>query len=230
MLVMACAEGGCGRPQEFPYFHVAVKAQWPVEADSAAALGYRVDVHVTKMIDDEGDCATLSGSTKVSINGAEATFAPDSGAGCMQAYVGLGPFLQDQSVSITLRQHGDVVGQATFDQLMPGADAGLVEPLGGVVHAGDVVVIRPVPKLPTSGPIAYFYPLDEPTWSKVGVYGQTERLSDGVHVRVPSFTGRAWLGVRTSDYALAEVSCSGFATCRGEAAGLLGPILVTEIP
>jgi hypothetical protein len=230
IVMFALAQGGCDGPQSFPYFHATVKAEWPIETDSAALLGYWVDVYVTKKMDDTGDCATISASTKVLIDGVEATFAADGGAGCMQAYVRLGPFLQNQSVDITVERGGEVVAEATFDQLMPGTGAALVGPTGGLVHAGDVVVVHPLPELPASGSIARFYPLDEPPWRKVGLFGEAERLSDGVHVSVPSFTGRAWLGLVTTDYALAEVSCSGFATCHGEAASLLGPFLITEGP
>jgi hypothetical protein len=228
---LACVLGGCGGPPpSFPYFYAWVKAEWPSEADSAASLGYWVEVSVTKKLDDNDDCTTMPASTRVVINEAEATFAPDSAAGCLEAEVRLGPFLQNQSVSIVVEQHGEVVGEATFGPLMPGTSAILVSPTDAQVRTDADIVVRPVPGLPTSWGTAYFYPLDGADWEALGLYGQTERLLDGVHVHAPAFAGRAWLTIRTPDDALAEVSCVGFAACHGEAAGLLGPFLVTESP
>src|SRR5512140_403810 len=218
---LACVLGGCAKDAaEFPYFYVTVTAIWPDLTDSPATLGYWAAVQVTKKLDDNGDCKTIPAATRVVVDGVEAVFAPDAAAGCMTAEVRSGPFLQSQTVSVDVEQDGRSVGQATFAKLMPGTAATLTSP-GDGLHAGDDIVIDPVPELPARDGSARFYPLDETTWRRSGLPATTTRLLDGMHVQVPPFAGRAWLIVTTPDDALGEVSCTGVAACRGQAASAL---------
>lgn len=224
-LLAGCAADDAG----FPYFFVTVTADWPDAAASASGLGYAIDVTVTKKLDGNGDCGKIPGGVRVLVDGAELSFAPDSGAGCLEAKPRLGPFLQDHVVTVTLEQDGQTKGEATFADLMPGLAAALVSPPGGQVRAGDDIVIRPVPALPTGWGNACFLPLDG-AGTVSALCAPNQRGLDGVHVQAPVFTGRAWLIVRTPDSAPAAVTCAGFALCHGQAASVLGPLLVTEVP
>jgi hypothetical protein len=228
-LVGLLASCGASSPG-FPYFYVTAAAGWPAQIDSVQAFGYRVDVKVTKKMDGDGNCNQIPEGVRVLVDGVEASFGPDAAAGCMEAKLTLGPFLQSHAVTALVERDGETVGHASFDGLLPGLGAVLLRPADGQIQAGDDIVVRPLPELPAESAIAHFYPLDGPSWIGAGTYAVTARLLDGVHVLAPAFSGRAWLAVGTSDAASAEVSCQGFAACSGTAAAVLGPFLVTEQP
>jgi hypothetical protein len=224
------ALGGCAGPSERPYFFATATADWPLSVAEPALLGYWVTVTVTKKIDGTGNCQTISAETRVTVNGGEVSFAADSGAGCAQAEVTLGPMFRGEPVSVVVEHESQAVGHATFSGLLPGTAAALIRPADGQLRAGDDLLVRPVPEAPAGHGSAYFFPLDQPDGKTGGIYGTSERLLDGIHVLAPPFLGRAWLVVRTTDHPGAEVSCAGFATCFGRAASVLGPFLVTGTP
>lgn len=229
LAAVACALGACAGAEP-PYFFATVTADWPVAIDDPSRLGYWVTVTVTKKLDRDGDCETVSPDTRVLVEGTEASFVPDSAVGCARAELQLGPFLREKPIAIVVEHQGEVAATATFAGLFPGTAAVLVSPADGLVRAGDDIVVRPVPEVPTAHGSAHFFPLDQPDGKVGAVYGSSERLLDGLHVAAPAFPGRAWLVIRGDGSADAAVSCAGFAICIGQAAVTLGPFLVTEVP
>jgi hypothetical protein len=145
--------------------------------------------------------------------------------------VKLGPFVQDQTVTVNVEEGGRIVGEAVFDGLTPGTAATLTSPADGQLHAGDDIVVRPVPELPADSPEAVFYLLDAPVWKPWGISVEPERLMDGVHVTAPAFTGRAVLVVLFAGISsFSTTSCQGFAICKRWADSTLGPFFVTGVP
>jgi hypothetical protein len=231
MVAAFCA--GCGEGTDRTYFSVAVEAKWPVSPATVDGLGYVITVGVVqrqKKVGTDGTCAPLPASTRVAINGYATDLTADATTGCMWGGLNLGPFLQDQSVAVVVEEGGQVAATAFFDHLTPGTAAALLGP--SELHAGDDIVIRPVPEVPAEAGHAAFYLLDEPVWQPWGISGTTERRSDGLHVQVPAFTGRAVLTVwgTFSSVLEAEVSCPGFAVCSALSADALGPFFVTGVP
>jgi hypothetical protein len=195
-------------------------------------LGYSILVGVVQR-QERGSCPKIPASTRILVNGTEAALTPDSQSalGCLQAGVELGPFVQDQTVTVNVEEGGRLTGEAVFDGLTPGTAATLTSPADGQLHPGDDIVVRPIPELPADSAEAVFYPLDAPVWKPWGISVEPERLMDGVHVAAPAFTGRAVLVVLfagTSSFSTA--SCQGFAICKKEIAATLGPFFVTGVP
>jgi hypothetical protein len=231
LLLTAAFGAGCGEDgNDNAPLGVTAYADWPISPATADALGYTITVSVVQR-GRNGACASLPDSTRVLVNGQEAELAANEETGCMLGSLVLGPFLQDQSVTVTEEKAGQVTATATFKNLLPGTAATLVGP--SELHAGDDIVIRPVPAIPANSMgLAAFYLLDSPGWDTYGLRGESKRSSDGLHVRVPAFTGRAVLAVwgQLCDVEAAEVTCPGFADCRAGCAGALGPFFVTGVP
>jgi hypothetical protein len=228
VFLTAAFGAGCGEDSSnSDNLRVSAYAIWSSSAATPDALGYTITVDVSQR---EGACDSLPDSTRVLINGQETKLAKDE-TGCLKGELVLGPFLQDQTVTVTQERAGQVTATATFKNLLPGTAATLVGP--SELHAGDDLVIRPVADIPANTPgWAAFYLLDDPVWKEDGLHGETKRSSDGLHVQVPAFAGRAVLTVDglLCDYAAAEVTCPGFAYCTAICANALGPFFVTGVP
>ena len=232
LATVASVLGSCAdRAPERPDFSVGVAAEWTRSPATAEQLGYSILVGVVQR-PEGGSCPKIPASTRILVNGTEAPLTPyDPQPGCLQAGVELGPFFQDQTVTVNVEEGERSTGEAVFDGLTPGTAASLTSPADGKLHAGDDIVVRPVPELPADSHEAVFYPLDAPVWEPWGIYADSERLPDGVHVAAPAFTGRAVLVVLfagTSSFSTA--SCQGFAICQKEIAATLGPFFVAGVP
>jgi hypothetical protein len=210
---------------------VGVAAEWPLSPATPEQLGYSILVGVLQR-PEGGSCRKIPASTRILVNGTEAPLTPyDAQPDCLQAGVTLGPLFQDQPVTVNVEEGGRIVGEAVFDGLTPGTAATLTSPADGQLHAGDDIVVRPISGLPANSGNAVFYPLDAPIWKPWGIYADSERLPDGVHVAAPAFTGRAvlvFLFAGTASFSTA--SCQGFAICKKEIAATLGPFFVTGVP
>jgi hypothetical protein len=220
---------GCDEGSERVYFGVGAEAEWIKYPTSADALGYTITVGVVQIRRD-GVCGSLPAPPRVVIGGYETDLAADPETGCMEGGIVLGPTLKEHAVTVTLEEDGRVTATALFSNLLPGTAATLLGP--SEIHPGDDVVVRPVPDVPAEDALAHLYPLDDPVWSPNGIYATTERRSDGLHVQVPAFTGRAVLTVWNTvcDVDAAEASCPGFAVCSARCANALGPFFVTGVP
>jgi hypothetical protein len=219
----------CDEGSERVYFGVGAVADWIKYPTSADVLGYAITVGVVQIQRDQV-CGPLPAPTRVFIGGYETELAADPETGCMEGGIVLGPTLREQAVTVSLEEAGKVTATAVFSNLLPGTAATLLGP--SELHPGDEVVVRPVPDVPTESALADLYPLDDPVWPPHGIYAKTERRSDGLHVQVPAFTGRAVLTVWNTlcDVTAAQASCPGFAACYARCANALGPLFVTGVP
>jgi hypothetical protein len=229
LLMAAAFSAGCGDDSDRIYFGAAAEAEWNWFPATADALGYTITVAVLQLRRDDTTCGALPSSTHVLINGEPTALTPQADTGCMAGGQVLGPFLHDQTVTVTVEEAGDVTATATFTNLLPGTAATMIGP--SEVHEGDDLLILPVPEMPTAS-VPYFYLLDLPEWRSYGLSGKLERRSDGLHVQVPSFSGRAVLMLLGSLGTLTagQASCPGFGVCKASCASGLGPFFVTGIP
>jgi hypothetical protein len=230
LLLTAAFGAGCGEDSnDSPTLDVSAHADWSISPATADALGYTITVDVSQRQQKDGTCASLPDSTRVLVNGQEANLAVDD-TGCIQGNLVLGPFVKDQPVTVTQEKAGKVTATATFKNLFPGTAATLNS---STLHAGDDLVIHPVPDVPAStAGWAAFYLLDDPVWNPTGLQGEVKRSSDGLHVQVPAFISRAVLTIwgTPCDVWAAQVSCPGFADCHATCANALGPFFVAGVP
>jgi hypothetical protein len=228
MAAALCA--GCGQESEPVYFGAGAQAEWAEFPSSVERMGYTIAVAVLQMRRGDKTCGPLPASTRVLINGEETALTADQETGCMEGGQVLGPVLHDQSVTVTVEQSHEATRTATFTNLLPGTAATMSAPTQ--LHDGDDVLIRPVREVPAERGIASFYLLDAPTWSSIGATGEVRRQSDGLHVTVPAFSGRAVLTLWNTgcDLSAAVASCPGFGVCLADCAGALGPFFVTGVP
>ena len=133
---VACVLGSCsdGGPERRD-FSVGVAAEWTRSPATADQLGYSILVGVVQR-QEGGSCPKIPASTRILVNGTEAPLSPDaqSAPGCQQAGVELGPFFQDQTVTVNVEEDGRLTGEAVFDGLTPGTAATLTSPTDGQVH------------------------------------------------------------------------------------------------
>jgi hypothetical protein len=231
VLVAAALCAGCDQENEPVYFGAGAKAEWSKSPASVDRMGYTIAVAVLQMRRGDDTCVALPSSTRVLINGQETALAAKDETGCMEGGQILGPLLHDQSVTVMVEQSGQATATATFNNLLPGTAATMSGP--SELHAGDDIVIRPVPDIPDAQMgLASFYLLDDPIWRSTGALGDVQRQRDGLHVKVPAFTGRAVFTVWNThcDIGASEASCPGFDVCFAECAGALGPFFVTGVP
>jgi hypothetical protein len=230
LLILAASASCSDGAAEKVYFSVGAKADWSLSQESADGLGYHITVVVVQRQQTDGTCAEISGSTRFLINGAVAPLSLNPESGCMEGTWLLGPYLQDQTLTVAEEEVGQIVATAVFRNLFPGTAATLLGP--AELRAGDDIVVRPVPDVPAGAGMAVFYLLDDPAWQPGGIHTNPERRGDGLHVPVPSFTGRAVLVVwgTISSIMNAEVTCPGFAACLAESSDALGPFFVTGVP
>jgi hypothetical protein len=219
-LLAGCGEGS-PEPTEQTRLSVSVNAEWPVQPASAAELGYILKVDILNNGQNHG--------ASMLVNGTQVELVADGDLSSLShAQVGLAA--NNEPVSITVQGLGQDPETAVFRNLTPGVAATLLAP--PELHAGDDIVILPVADVAGETGHAAFYPLDDPTWQPWGIAGTTERRLDGLHVQVPSITGRAVLAVwgTGGNVLSAESSCPGFAWCEAESSDALGPFSVTVAP
>jgi hypothetical protein len=216
---------------------LSVIVDWTDTVLSPAELGYVVRVFVNQQTRDER-CRSFPPSSFVLVANDERiplTPSPSSNLNCVANGVALGPYLEAKPVLVQLKEHGEIVAEAHYDGLMPGAAATLVSPADGRVRAGDEIVILPPSSLPTSDPgSATFYPLEAPVWDASGIFATAprERRFDGIHVQVPAFVGPAVMVLGSSAPSLLPtVSCPGFASCSTvEIDHRIGPVFLEGLP
>ena len=237
VMVAAAVAGlltGCGSDSTKPPLHqlaLQVRADWDFFPKSLDEVGFTYDVTLSQFAKSSGGnvtCDKIPESLTVSGLGQMLPLNLDAD-GCVYTHVTIGPTLQPSTVVFTAEMDGKMIGQATFDGLTPGAMAALVSPAGGMVHAGDEIVIGPPPALPSSSTSAgVLFPLEQMPWPGTQTIA-SERLADGIHVVMPAFTGRAALAFIGSPFNPdAIVTCDGFAVCNSAPSFALGPVFVTE--
>lgn len=228
---MGLSLAGCGDARApSPELNVGVGADWNWEATSVAEVGFVYALVVEQRKNSAGVCDDLPSSLQVIAFGQPVPLSRDAN-NCVSATVAAAPTMASSSVIVTAEQDGKAIATGTFDDLIPGLGATLIAPTDGMVRAGDEIVIAATSGLPSSTPgPASVFPLDQTPWpGSPYIASRPVRYPDGVHTRMPAFSGRAAVVVRGTPYApQATVNCEGFAVCTGKATNVLGPVFVTE--
>lgn len=235
--VVACLAPACGdeAPPEPDYF-IGASAEWSRSAPTPDALGYTVAVLLQQARFGHPDdpCRPAPASTRFTVNGAEVPLMRDPETGCVVVEFLSAPVLGPLVVTARVEEEGRLVGEAVFNQLMPGTSATLVSPADGRVSAGSEILIVPPAALPTDVPsFVTYYPLDPGGWVPDGIASREahERRLDGIHIVAPAFSGPTVL-IMTGmpSYIPPDVVCPGFAGCTEIVEVTLGPFMLTGGP
>jgi hypothetical protein len=151
-----------------------------------------------------------------------------------------GAFQQDLPITIALQDGDQVLAQAQFEHLFPGATSQLVTPAAGQqIKAGDPVVLTvPVQVNDQTDVSAEFYWLDPPPDGvpPFHTFSPGTLSADGSTFQTtapPDLTGHAAVVLRTvfsTDIAAAQ-SCTGFESCVGlSESETVGPVFVEVAP
>ncbi len=225
---------GCGGDGEELALSVGVGAQFQSPDGPPRAVGYQLLVVFVQVSTFwRPNCPTLPSTLHLLVNDQEVPPTVDSSTGCLDASVTFGLTPQIGTVTVDAKDGDRLLGHAEFQGLTPGAGATLAVPADGQVRAGDEIVVVPTPELPTGGEIlADFHPLDDTTVG-ADLYPPQPfgRLADGIHLLVPTFSGRAAVTILGMPYVpQPSYSCPGFDICTADADNTLGPVFVTEGP
>lgn len=226
------AFAGCGdNPAPRPDLEVGLSADWFADVGPPVQAGFNYYVLVEQRANTEGTCDQLPATLQITALGQAVPVALDS-SGCLSSKLAVGPFLQQPSeVVVTIEEDGKMIAQATTSALTPGASATLVSPADGIVHPGDEIIVAPTPGLPSSELFyGQIFTLEDPPppVTELEITALT-RLADGIHTRMPAFSGRAALVIQGSPTYIADpmLSCEGFAICTSIASSFLGPVILT---
>jgi hypothetical protein len=225
---------GCGGGGEELALSVAAGAQFQSQAGPPRAVGYQLAVVIIQVqTSTRPTCPTLPSTLHLLINDQEVPPVLDPSTGCLNTDAAFDLTPQVGTVTVDAKDGDRLLAHAVFDGLAPGGGATLAVPANGQVQAGDEIVVVPPPELPTGeGTFANFYPLDDTTVAADLYPAQAPvRLADGLHVPVPTFSGRAAVTFGGMPYVpQATYSCPGFDICTADADTTLGPVFVTEGP
>jgi hypothetical protein len=231
LVAAAGALAGCGGAAAPPDLALGIAADWSTGSGTPDQIGFYFYVVAEQKPKSDGTCHALPASLQITALEQPVPLVLDSN-GCLQSKLAIGPFLQPPATAtITVEQDGKMVGEVVTSALTPGAGATLVSPPDGIVHPGDEVIVAPTPGLPaneiTSGEL-YF--LDGPPPPGSGSFtGVPTRLADGVHAKMPAFSGRVALVFKASPFYIVNpmLTCDGVAICTSIASDVLGPVIVT---
>ncbi len=229
--IAGIALGGCGDdgvPR--PTLEIGMGVDWNWKATSADEVGFVYTMVVEQKKNSDGSCDDLPASLQLFAFDQLVPLERDAN-NCVCANLVATPTMTPSSVTVTAERDGEVLAKGTFDNLIPGLGATLVAPADGLVHAGDEIVVAATPLLPSSTPgIGWVFPLEGTPWpGSEYVAGIPTRFPDGVHAKMPAFSGRAAVVLDGRPSApQVTVDCQGFAVCVGDASNVLGPVFVTE--
>jgi hypothetical protein len=224
------ALAGCGGDSKPSLDRVALHVTADFQATAADQMGFVYSVWVSQFVGpNQNMCPDLAPSLVITAGSQTLPLSVDK-FNCLDAKLTTTPILQPSTFTVTAEQDGNMIAQATYEGLTPGAAASLASPADGMVHAGDDVVIAPPPELPSSQVLlGSILPLEGDPWRPQDIPGSLERRSDGIHATMPVFSGRAALVLKGSPLDPdSTVSCKGFYSCFGIASNWLGPVFVTE--
>jgi hypothetical protein len=227
------AFAGCGGDAAPPPDLAAgISADWSWAGGTPDQIGFTYYVLVRQGSSTDGSCSALPAGLQITALGQPMPLDLNS-YGCLESKLTVGPSLQPLSTAtITVEQDDKMVAQAMTSALTPGAGATLVSPADGVVHAGDEVVVAPTPGVPSSEiSSGRLYLLDgTPAAESLYTADAPTRLGDGIHTKMPAFSGRAALVFRASPFYIVNpmLACDGFAACTSIASNALGPVVLTE--
>jgi hypothetical protein len=234
MVLSGLGTSACGGTDK-PQMALLTTGAWNDNPSTVAETGYQVGADVA-WLDRPMSCFDLPADLTININDVPVT--PMIYGDCrFDALVYSGAFQQDVPISVTVQEGGEVLAQAEFQGLFPGAHTQLVSPASGQVKAGDpIVVTMPISPADTGVTWAEFYWLDMPANAPPFNTSMTGTLSaDGstFQTTAPSTLGRAALVLKTVFNApiLAASTCTGFESCAAEPDNqTIGPAYVEVVP
>ncbi len=240
LLVTACLAGASaacdGGETHRPWF-LTVEAHWNDSPSTVDQIGYQLWADVL-WPDRDKDCYALPADLQIHVG--DQILTPMVQGDCSsEMLVFANGFQQGGSVTVSVQDGDQVLGEGVFDNLFPNVGVTVIAPAGGQsVKAGDPITIE----LPSASSAAWlagarFYwtdtPADVPPYY---TFVPATIAADGTtfQTMAPSTTGHALLDVETSfaggNFA-AATSCSGFQYCDAlpnwEDAG---PVAIDVIP
>ncbi len=218
-----------------PVANLLASARWNDSPSTVDETGYQVLADIG-WADRPQSCFSLS-NYRIRINDTEV--APMVYGDCrFDVLVTSGAFQQDVPITVQLKDGDQVLGQAQFEHLFPGANSQLVAPANGQqVAVGDPVVLTlPAPPSNPSSIYAEFYWLDTPaTVPPYQTFATGTVSADGstFQTTAPAITGHAAVVLKAGfdGGVVGASSCTGFASCAAEPEGqTVGPVFVEVVP
>jgi hypothetical protein len=236
MSIVALGVAGCDGDSK-PQVMLLTVGTWNDNPSTVAETGYQVSADVG-WPDRQTSCFPLSANLRIRVNDGEA--APMVYGDCRWDVVGtVGPFQQNVPITVRLEDGDQLLAEAVYNDLFPGADAQLVAPAAGQpVKVGDPVVLTmPVPPVAGAATYAEFYWLDAPPAGVPPFHtfatGTVSADGSTFQTTAPSTTGHAAVilkSVFSGDITAASI-CTGFQSCDGEPNGdTIGPVFVEVVP
>jgi hypothetical protein len=229
----AAAGMGCGSDEK-PKVILSVDAFWNESPATVDDTGYQLSIDAF-WPDRAASCFSLPADLHVTVNDKQVPLMIEGNCGG-ESLVYVNGFQQNVPVTIRLEGGGQVMGEAVFDDMFPGAGPFLVSPADGQAKPGDPLVVQ-LP-LPPKQDFAYaeFFWMEPP--AGVPPYhtsGKGTLAADGstFQVMAPTTAGRAAMVVKilSSDAFQAATSCTGFDSCHGvPETGTLGPFSIDVVP
>lgn len=229
----AAAGSGCGSDDK-PKMILRVDAWWNESPATPEDTGYQL---VTDVFwpDRAFGCFSLPADLHITANDKQAPLMLDGRCGG-ESLVLINGFRDDDPVTIRLEGDGQVMGQATVENLFPGAAAALVAPADGRVRSGDPLVVQMPLTAQQNFTFAEFFWMEPPPGVPPYHTSATGTLApDGstFQTTAPTTTGRAALVVKlvSSSAENPITSCTGFDTCLGSPnTDTIGPLFIDVGP
>lgn len=225
--------GTCGSDDK-PQVIVLTAGTWNEDPSTVAETGYQVSADVGWPYRPQS-CFPLSPNLRIRVNDAE--LAPMVYGDCRwDVLVRSGAFQTDLPIAIELRDGDQLLAEAHYDHLFPGANAQLVTPATGQqVKIGDPVVLTMPIQPATDATYAEFYWLDmSTTVPPFHTFAAGTLSADGstFETTAPAITGHAAVVLKTvSNLGIGLASsCTGFASCEAWPDGdTIGPVFVEVV-
>ena len=234
--VLVAGVGGCGGDDEPDRVVLNGMAEWRQDPGSLAEVGYHLQPDVS-FIDRAGDCAHIPKGLRVTVNDIEATPIGRRAACDVDGLFDAGPFTTPEPVTVRAFDGDRLLGEATYEGLFWGLQAGLVSPPDGQVRPGDQVVVSVPPgkERPTQPYADWYWLGTAPSVPPFFTTSATVLSADGstITATVPDISGLSGpvaLALRHGYFDRPPATpCAGFIYCAISAWYALGPIPLTVL-
>jgi hypothetical protein len=229
--------GSCGSDKP-PAVVLEAEGFWNGDPSTVDQIGFQVWADVGWPTRPQS-CFALSPNLDIRVNGGETPVMVEGDCG-FDVLVMTGAFQQDVPITIALQDGDQVLAQAQFEHLFPGANTQLVTPAAGQqIEAGDPVVFTvPVQVDDATDVSAEFYWLDPPPTGvpPFHTFSPGTLSADGSTFQTTApagLTGHAAVVLRTAFNVnlAAALSCTGFEDCAElSESETVGPVFVEVVP
>ena len=209
-------------------------ADWRRDPGSVAEVGYHIRADVG-WIDRLGTCAHIPRGLRVTVNDIEAKPIL-SRADCeFDGLFDAGPFTTPGPVIVRAFDGDRLLGEATFEELFRGMQAGLVSPPNGQVRPGDQVVVSGPPVGPAPPYASWYWLGTAPSVPPFHTSSLAETSADAstITATVPDmsgFSGPVAMVINTGQSErVTATTCTGFRNCSLLDRYTLGPIPLTVL-